>query len=72
MSFLMETLDYWIGEVGDLDKNCMELWTAAMTKRISVLDYIKISLSPDFVGNPLSRNSKFLFPSQGLNAKSGT
>ena len=41
-------------------------------KRILVLDYIKISLSPDFVGNPLSRNSKFLFPSQSLNAKSGT
>ena len=39
-------------------------------KRILVLDYIKISLSPDFFGNP--RNSKFLFPSQSLNAKSGT
>ena len=41
-------------------------------KRILVLDYIKISLSPDFVGNPLLRNSKFLFPSQSLDAKSGT
>ena len=41
-------------------------------KRILVLDYIKISLSPDFVGNPLWRNSKFLFPSQSLDAKSGT
>ena len=72
MSFLMETLDYWTGEVGDLHKNCRELWTAAMTKRILLLDYIKISLFLVWLcWKPFVQKQQILIPQQSLDAKSG-